>query len=133
MCDKVAIMYAGEMVEQGSIEDILTGDVHHPYTLGLLGSILSEETYIDAALLTLDSTLASAGFTNIVLSKGNIAFAGEERSVIALSAEVSGVPVYEILIPFVCDGYICNVTLTTVYTDTCADILPFFYAVDSVG
>ncbi len=43
MCDKVAIMYAGEMVEQGSIEDILTGDFHHPYTLGLLGSIPSLE------------------------------------------------------------------------------------------
>lgn len=39
MCDRVAIMYAGEMVELGSIEDILTGDFHHPYTLGLLGSI----------------------------------------------------------------------------------------------
>ena len=46
MCDKVAIMYAGEMVEQGTIEDILTGDFHHPYTLGLLGSIpnLEEDT-----------------------------------------------------------------------------------------
>ena len=46
MCDRVAIMYAGEMVEQGSIEDILTGDFHHPYTLGLLGSIpnLEEDT-----------------------------------------------------------------------------------------
>ena len=46
MCDKVAIMYAGEMVEQGTIEDILTGEFHHPYTLGLLGSIpnLEEDT-----------------------------------------------------------------------------------------
>ena len=46
MCDRVAIMYAGEMVEQGTIEDILTGDFHHPYTLGLLGSIpnLDEDT-----------------------------------------------------------------------------------------
>ena len=46
MCDRVAIMYAGEMVEQGTIEDILTGDFRHPYTLGLLGSIpnLEEDT-----------------------------------------------------------------------------------------
>ena len=46
MCDRVAIMYAGEMVEQGSIEDILTSDFRHPYTLGLLGSIpnLEEDT-----------------------------------------------------------------------------------------
>ena len=46
MCDRVAIMYAGEMVEQGSIEDILASDFRHPYTLGLLGSIpnLEEDT-----------------------------------------------------------------------------------------
>ena len=47
MCDKVAIMYAGEMVEQGTIADILTGDFHHPYTLGLLGSIPNLEADTD--------------------------------------------------------------------------------------
>lgn len=45
-CDKVAIMYAGEIIESGTIEDIFTGDKHHPYTVGLFGSIpkLDEET-----------------------------------------------------------------------------------------
>jgi peptide/nickel transport system ATP-binding protein len=38
-CDKVAIMYAGEIVEQGTVEDIFLGDHHHPYTTGLFGSI----------------------------------------------------------------------------------------------
>lgn len=38
-CDKVGIMYAGEIVEYGKLEDIFTGDVHHPYTVGLFGSI----------------------------------------------------------------------------------------------
>ncbi len=38
-CDKVAIMYAGEIVEYGSLADIFTGDRHHPYTEGLFGSI----------------------------------------------------------------------------------------------
>ena len=44
MCDRVAIMYAGEIVEEGTIEDILTGDFHHPYTVGLLGSIPNPES-----------------------------------------------------------------------------------------
>lgn len=46
MCDKVAIMYAGEFVEYGTIEDIFTGTFHHPYTSGLFGSIpnIEEET-----------------------------------------------------------------------------------------
>lgn len=38
-CDKVGIMYAGEIVEYGTLEDIFTGEKHHPYTVGLFGSI----------------------------------------------------------------------------------------------
>ena len=40
-CDKVAIMYAGQIVEYGELKDIFTGDNHHPYTIGLFGSIPS--------------------------------------------------------------------------------------------
>ena len=38
-CDKVAVMYAGEIIETGTLEDIFTGSRHHPYTEGLFGSI----------------------------------------------------------------------------------------------
>ena len=40
-CDKVGIMYAGQIVEYGALEDIFTGEKHHPYTVGLFGSIPS--------------------------------------------------------------------------------------------
>ncbi len=40
-CDKVAIMYAGEIVEYGSLRDIFTGETHHPYTEGLFRSLPS--------------------------------------------------------------------------------------------
>lgn len=39
ICDSVAIMYAGEIIEQGRVEDIFEGENHHPYTIGLFGSI----------------------------------------------------------------------------------------------
>ena len=39
-CDKVAIMYAGEIVESGSLEDIFDRTAH-PYTEGLFGSLPS--------------------------------------------------------------------------------------------
>lgn len=38
-CDTVAIMYAGEIVEYGTIYEILGEGIHHPYLVGLLGSI----------------------------------------------------------------------------------------------
>lgn len=45
-CDKVAVMYAGEIIERGNVEDIFEGREHHPYTVGLMGAIpdLSTET-----------------------------------------------------------------------------------------
>lgn len=39
ICDDVAVMYAGEIVEAGTVEDIFLGEKHHPYTEGLFGSI----------------------------------------------------------------------------------------------
>jgi peptide/nickel transport system ATP-binding protein len=38
MCNRVGVMYAGEIVERGSLEDVFENAVH-PYTRGLLGSI----------------------------------------------------------------------------------------------
>jgi peptide/nickel transport system ATP-binding protein len=32
-------MYAGRIIESGTVEDIFSGDRHHPYTVGLFGSI----------------------------------------------------------------------------------------------
>ena len=38
MCDEVAIIYAGEIVESGSLKDIFKNP-KHPYTLGLFGAL----------------------------------------------------------------------------------------------
>ena len=38
MCDRVSVMYAGKIVEQGTIDDIFYRPAH-PYTLGLLASM----------------------------------------------------------------------------------------------
>ena len=38
MCDRIAIMYAGQIVEEGTVDEIFY-EPHHPYTKGLLNSI----------------------------------------------------------------------------------------------
>ncbi len=38
MCDRVGVMYAGEIVERGTLADVFDDQIH-PYTAGLLGSI----------------------------------------------------------------------------------------------
>lgn len=46
VCDQVAVMYAGRIIESGTAEDVFLGKTHHPYTEGLFGSIpnLNEKT-----------------------------------------------------------------------------------------
>jgi peptide/nickel transport system ATP-binding protein len=46
-CDKVAIMYAGDIIESGTVVDIFGADEHHPYTRGLFGSIPNLEIRTD--------------------------------------------------------------------------------------
>ena len=45
-CDRVAIMYAGEIVEYGSLEDIFERTAH-PYTMGLFNSLPSLDEDVD--------------------------------------------------------------------------------------
>ena len=47
ICDKVAVMYAGELIEYGYAEDIFEGKSHHPYTEGLFGSIPNMNDDVD--------------------------------------------------------------------------------------
>lgn len=39
MCDEVAVMYAGEIIESGTVDDLFLSEKRHPYTDGLFGSI----------------------------------------------------------------------------------------------
>ena len=38
LCDEVVVMYAGKVVERGSVDDLFQRP-QHPYTWGLLGSL----------------------------------------------------------------------------------------------
>ncbi|MEU8241753.1 dipeptide/oligopeptide/nickel ABC transporter permease/ATP-binding protein [Actinoplanes missouriensis] len=42
VCDRIAVMYGGRIVEEGRTADVLAAPTHH-YTRGLLGSVLSLE------------------------------------------------------------------------------------------
>ncbi len=46
MCQSVAVVYAGAVVESGSVEDIFNHPTH-PYTVGLFGSLIDLEKDVD--------------------------------------------------------------------------------------
>lgn len=53
LCSKVLVMYAGEPVEQGSVEEIFNNPCH-PYTRGLLSSLPDLETDAKVKLTPID-------------------------------------------------------------------------------
>jgi len=59
MCDRVVVMYAGQVVEEAEVEKLFETP-KHPYTVGLLGSIPDmdvEQEY----LFTIGGTVPSPG------------------------------------------------------------------------
>jgi oligopeptide/dipeptide ABC transporter ATP-binding protein len=58
MCDDVAVMYAGRIVEQGDVNDIFQHS-QHPYTKGLLRSLPQKGTAKKAYLPTIEGVVPS--------------------------------------------------------------------------
>ncbi|WLR42686.1 ABC transporter ATP-binding protein [Bacillus carboniphilus] len=59
VCDRVLVMYAGEIVEQGDVKTILK-EPEHPYTLGLLKSVPSLKSKTDR-LYSIPGTVPNPG------------------------------------------------------------------------
>ncbi len=61
MCDRVGIMYAGRIVEEGTVDDVFDNP-SHPYTVGLLNSIPRHGmTKTDRELFTIPGSLPQIG------------------------------------------------------------------------
>jgi peptide/nickel transport system ATP-binding protein len=65
MCDRVGVLYAGEMVEEGPAQEVFKTP-HHPYTVGLLRSIprrahVGEVNEARAPLATIPGSLPAPG------------------------------------------------------------------------
>ena len=58
MCDEVAVMYAGRIVEEGDVSDVFERSLH-PYTKGLLRSLPKPGTARKSELMTIEGTVPS--------------------------------------------------------------------------
>lgn len=58
LCDRVAVMYLGQIIEEASVFDLFTNPLH-PYTQGLLASIPSVDSDSDGELLSITGSVPS--------------------------------------------------------------------------
>ncbi|WNS76690.1 ABC transporter ATP-binding protein [Bacillus sp. DTU_2020_1000418_1_SI_GHA_SEK_038] len=58
MCDKVAVMYCGKVVEYADVESIFT-DPKHPYTIGLLNSVPKHDEDVEGDLSVIHGQVPS--------------------------------------------------------------------------
>jgi peptide/nickel transport system permease protein len=63
VCDQIAVMYGGRIVEQGATAEVLAAPTHH-YTRGLLGSVLSLEAQAPRLVQIRGTVPSPADFPN---------------------------------------------------------------------
>lgn len=95
------------------------------YTLSL-----DEEGYIEAALPTLESTLAASGFEDIQIEKSTTTFLGSEHPCISVTVSIQGIPLYETLVPVKSGSVVYSITAASFQTDNTPDMLARFTALD---
>lgn len=59
LCQKVAVMYAGRIIEYGNVDEVFA-DPKHPYTIGLLGALPSWEGDVKERLTAIPGRSADA-------------------------------------------------------------------------
>lgn len=81
-------------------------------------------------MTVLGSTYENMGGTNFAYEVSNVDVAGEELVAAYVSVDINEVPVYQILFMKKCNGYLANVSVTTYFEDTTAQLLENFYWLD---
>lgn len=95
-----------------------------------LNKTLTASKYVDSAMSQMSSALESAGFSNLEIQKTEVEIDGTKHPAIAISADVSGIKIYEKVVCIKCGDYIANITLATVSSDTTDELLSKFYNLD---
>ena len=119
LCD----LYAIATDQSGDNVNIMIQD------LGVLyGIVLDENRYTDLNMDQIEPTLSQMGMTDITMEKANVTFAGAEHPSILVSANYSGVPVYEQMVIFKAGNYMSAITVFSVDKARVDQILGFFSA-----
>lgn len=78
---------------------------------------------------SLKSTLENIGCTDISYEMGKVTIGDKEFDCMDISSQANGVKLYQKLVAKKCNGYLANITITTVNEDNTDDVIAKFYLV----
>ena len=93
-------------------------------------ALLDLETYLTNNVSAVSQALSGMGLTVTENKIIDVTLGGIATKGLWLKCSVSGIEMYELVIPIKCGSYLANVTVATIGADTTADVLANFYAVN---
>lgn len=92
--------------------------------------VFDEETMINMTVSQVEAQLAQTGMQNISCGTSTVNFCGEEHTVLTVSGEAYGMPLYEKILILHCGNYLYSVTASAYQEDTTVPILDYFKPLD---
>lgn len=100
----------------------------------LYGTLLNEEGYVDVLMESVEEQMTAVGMTDIQAEKTTTVFAGEERTAIMITSQMSvegmdqSLAIYQKLVPIKAGNYMGVVWTSTYMENTTDEVLNSFYA-----
>ena len=100
----------------------------------LYGTLLNEEGYVDVLMESVEEQMNAAGMTDVQAEKTTTVFAGEERTAIMMTSQMSvegmdqSLAIYQKLVPIKAGNYMGVVWAVTYMENTTDTVLDSFYA-----
>lgn len=83
----------------------------------------------EAVYPTLKTSLENIGCTDVNYTLGKVTIGGKEFDCMDVTSKINGIAMYQKLVAKKCNGYLANITITTVNEDATDDIIAKFYLV----
>jgi len=116
-------LYAMTLDQSGDNVNVVIEDLGVVY-----GIVIDEAKYLELSEKQVESTFAQMGMTDVTLDKGTYSFAGEDHVSVLITANYSGVPVYERMVLIKAGNFMSVVTAFSLDAARLDDIMGFFSA-----
>ena len=93
-----------------------------------VGTVIDAETYLALSATSLAPALEGVGATDVEVVETEVSFAGQTLPALSVTATMSGVALYEVVLCIQQGDYMAAITVGSYVDDNCQQILDLFYA-----